>query len=83
MKPRDSLLGRLSGYATGAAASIKRRQARQQPRIRAGWADGSVELVDWRSADGEAMVAEAEDLIRLLNGEDDDAPDARLGGAED
>lgn len=83
MKPRESLLARISGYATGAAASVKRRQVRQQPRIRAGWEDGAVELVDWRSADGEAMVAEAEELIRLLDGEDDDAVDARLGGAED
>lgn len=83
MRPRESLLARIGGYATGAAASIKRRQARQQPRIRAGWDDGAVELVDWRSTDGEAMVAEAEELIRLLDGEDDDAVDARPGGAED
>lgn len=66
MRPRETLVDRLSGYATGAVASFKRRQVRQKPRIRVGWEDGSVQMIDCNSLDGEAMLAEADELIEIL-----------------
>lgn len=55
MTPRD-FRGRLTDYADAITESLRRRGARQKPRIRVRWSDRTVRLIDVESERGRRLM---------------------------
>ena len=63
MKQRAGIGERVSGMAQDVQNTLRRRQAKREPRVRLYWPDGEIRTLPATSEQGQALLEAAEALV--------------------